>query len=181
MAFNIDETLYSPYTTDLLANHQYQGQTNDCGPYCLAITTTTLNSIGAKGAEVADDLNRVRWNSILPTLRRIPGNATLPWGMQDGFRQRGLIATWRIFTPMQVLQDRLPLDNVLVVINGGWKPMWAHYRVLCAWSKSFGWGFVDPAVAEPSVHWVSDAEFRREWRAMGQILITVKRPNPDLM
>src|SRR3972149_2740931 len=80
--------------------HQWQGRSNDCGPFTTAIVLNTFR--GEKifdGKTLALEMNRprLRWYGLLPFLviRRIPDWATLPWGIADTLTQNGVRARWR--------------------------------------------------------------------------------------
>ncbi|MBI5080755.1 MAG: hypothetical protein HZB17_05550 [Chloroflexi bacterium] len=84
----------------LLNFHQWQGKSNDCGPFTTAIVLNTFR--GEKifdGKTLALEMNcpRLRWHGLLPLIvvRRIPNWATMPWGIADTLTQHGVRARWR--------------------------------------------------------------------------------------
>ena len=164
----------SPHLEALLAAHQSQGQTNDCGPYTTAIVLRALRGIEIPGADLARRMNRPRRRGALLVVRRIPRWATFPWGVADILREHGLDARWRLWTSEVALRRALPTGEVLLPIIGEWFPRpWAHISVLVAWNATRGWGFVDPATSRPVLRWQPAEEFSRQWRAYCRPVVRV--------
>ena len=93
--------------------HVYQGKTNDCGPYCVTIVTNGLYRAPLVNAEVlAAELSQRGFPD------RIPGWATLPWGVARSLRTLGLDARWRFGASLERLFDNLRGDVTTVVIVG---------------------------------------------------------------
>ena len=172
----------SPLTPALLARHSCQGSSNDCGPYAVAMIIAALRGAAeARPPElVARAMERPRPRAVLgifPLIRRLPGSATFPWGVVDIARQAGLAASWRPLASRDRLLACLVRGEVPVVFIGGWRPRpWGHVTVLVAWDAERGWGFADSLSRQAEVLWRPDDVFRRQWRALGQLLVTVRQP-----
>lgn len=167
-------SLFSPHVAHLLGALQYQGQSNDCGPYTTATVINALLGLSLEAAELAQQMNRPVWRGPLFIVRRIPNWATFPWGMADVLRQYGLNACWRPFASVAYLLRGLQRGNVLMPVLGGWRPLWAHVMTLIAWSVERGWGFANTQFDHHDIHWLSDSLFRRQWRAMFHLLVEVR-------
>ena len=97
----------SIYQASLLASLQYQGDSNDCGPYTIATVINALLKLQIDPSDLALEMARPVWRGIFLVIRRIPNWATFPWGMVDIFRVYGLKASWKLFTPIDYLIDKL--------------------------------------------------------------------------
>ena len=159
--------------------HVYQRSTNDCGPYCIAMVSNGLYRAPLVNAvALANELSQ----RGLP--ERIPGWATLPWGVVAAFRRLGLHARWRFGVRLTRLFDNLRQNLITIVALG--EPLrfearkwngWSHYKILDAWEPDRGLGFVDPATSNPTgMTWQDIEEFRREWTWMGRQIIEVWGP-----
>ncbi len=158
--------------------HVHQGDTNDCGPYCVAMVTNALYGMPlVDAAALAEELNHRGFPE------RIPGWATLPWGTVVSLRRLGLRARWRVGTSLKRLFANLYQNCLTLVIVG--EPLrfvgrtwegWSHYKVLVAWDPKWGLGFVDPFIARADgMMWQQLDEFRRQWAWMGRQIIEVRR------
>lgn len=163
----------TPYFTQLQASHQYQGKTNNCGPYCAAITAKALGFHNADGIKFTNSLNTFRWKGILPIFQRVPRSATMPWGTTHLLQILKLKTRWKPFASEYDLINDLENDVVQIVIVGEWHPTWAHYMILAAYDAVKGFGFVDPAYKDSEIHWYKPAEFVKLWRHYGRNLIRV--------
>lgn len=159
--------------------HIYQGNTNDCGPFCVTIVANGLYRAPLVNAHaLAEELSRRGFPD------RIPGWATLPWGMVRSLRTLGLEARWRFGVSFKRLFDNLRGAMVTIVIVGeplrfqkGKYAGWSHYKVLYTWEPARGLGFVDPGTADASgMTWQTLEAFRREWNWMGRQIVEVRRP-----
>ena len=93
--------------------HVFQGDTNDCGPHCVAIITNTLYGAHRVHPEdIALDLNRRGFPD------RIPGWATMPWGLVGVLKRQGLQARWRKGLSTGALYENLSLGRPTIVIVG---------------------------------------------------------------
>jgi hypothetical protein len=167
----------TPYFTQLQASHQYQGKTNNCGPYCAAITAKALGFQNADGLKFSNALHTYRWKGILPIFQRVPKSATMPWGTTYLLQLQQLNSRWEPFATEYDLLSNLTNDNVQIVIIGEWRPVWAHYMVFAAYDAVRGYGFIDPAYKDSKIHWYEPAEFSKLWRHYGKILIRVFPPD----
>ncbi len=158
--------------------HVHQGETNDCGPYCVAIVVNGLYGALLVHADVlAGELDR----RGLP--ERFPGWLTPPWSLVAILRRLGLRARWRVGVRLTRLFDNLCADRISIVVLG--EPLrfvgrqwggWAHYKILNTWEPERELGFVDPATSHPSgMTWQPLAEFRRQWTWLGRQVIEVWR------
>jgi len=158
--------------------HIYQRDTNDCGPYCVAMVTNALYGARFVHAEVlAEELSRRGFPE------RIPGWATMPWGIVAQLRRLGLRARWRVGAPFSDVFANLRQDLVTIVIEGEpllfeglkWRG-WSHYKILDTWEPDRGLGFVDPGASDATgMTWQPLDVFRRQWVWMGKQLIEVWR------
>lgn len=174
------DSLTSPH--NFLPHHQFQGQTNDCAPYTLAMVINTLTSQHLDGAQLARAMDRPRWRTWgrvpYPILRRIPHNATFPWGLTDELHQHHLRAHWQFGAQIVDLITTLQTGRIALPIIGGlilhrWPFLWAHVKILVAYHVERGWGFVDPAHPRAEITWDSPTTFARYWGNTGHLLITV--------
>jgi len=163
--------VFSPHAAVILRAHQFQGATNDCGPYCTAILLQAFSGKNITGSAIAALLNRS------PRGRRLPHNATLPWGIVDLFHQAGLEAGWQIFTPAQKLhQSLVDGKRIFIPIIGGWRPLWAHYLIALAFNPMLGWGFANPAHPAKELAWRSSEHFYKEWMRVARLAVWVTPP-----
>jgi hypothetical protein len=168
----MSKPIYSPFADTLLYSHQYQGNTNDCGPFCAAIILNALRGLHIDGVELSHEMDKIHWHYLWFVIRRIPGWATFPWGMVDILREYKLEASWSILTPLQQLHEKLLQRKVLLPFLGRWQPLWAHIAVLVAYHDKLGWGFVNPAHSGKQLSWISHADFNYHWNALGNIVVT---------
>jgi hypothetical protein len=167
----------SPHLFSILTALQWQGETNDCGPFTAATVLNALQGLNIKGDQLALQMNRPNMRGPLPLIRRIPNWATLPWGMVDVFQEFGIRASWRTFVSPRYLQEGLLSGRILMPIIGSWIPLWAHVMTLLAWDPSVGWGFANTQRNDHQMDWVSQDFFLRHWTAMGRLLIEVREPS----
>jgi len=170
--------------------HTYQGQSNDCGPYCVAIVGDALRGpvVTAQAQAATSVAGEKPAPPPLPKAKgialpsRIPNWATFPWGVARGLRARGLDVRWRVGATEERLRENLRNDVTTIVIVGDlfhrvgkrWHP-WSHYKVLYGWDMERGWAFVDPAVqSADGVAWQAAEPFTRQWRGLGRQLIEVR-------
>ncbi|MCE1255615.1 MAG: hypothetical protein LWX83_18950 [Anaerolineae bacterium] len=71
----------SKLTPHLLEQHQFQGFTNNCGPFCTAMVISFLTHSNIQGDFIANQMNVFNWKKWPPCIRRIPNSATFPWGI----------------------------------------------------------------------------------------------------
>lgn len=170
--------LVSPHFRRLQAAHQYQGPTNDCGPYAAAMIVSALTGVRVDGRQLAREMDRPRWASPLPIIRRIPGHATFPWGLADILRGYGLRASWRTLSRELDLRWCLRAGWLAAPIIGSWRNRWAHYLVLVAWQPPHGYGFADPGRAGGALTWLARREFSKRWTSFGRTTVYVQPPLP---
>jgi hypothetical protein len=161
----------STHAAQLLAALQYQGQSNDCGPFTTATVLNALQGSHIDAKTLAQQMDRPVWRGPLFLVRRVPNWATFPWGIVDVLRQHGLEAHWRIFTPQQRLLEGLSRGDILMPMIGAWQPLWAHVMTLVAWDPVRGWGFANTQYSHHNIHWVPDQTFQRQWRALAHLLV----------
>lgn len=158
--------------------HVHQGATNDCGPYCVTMVSNALYQAPLVHAmALAKELSQRGFP------QRIPGWATLPWGIVASLRRLGLHARWRMGASLERLFVNLRRDCVTIVIIG--QPLhfvgrkwhgWSHYKILDAWDPERGLGFIDPfASSDVGITWQQLDEFRFQWAWMGKQMIEVWR------
>ncbi len=182
--------------TPVYRYHQYQGETNDCGPTCAAIAANALlGEVRFQGAEVAREMNRPAFEARpLPhvVVRRVPNWATFPWGITHYLGQHGIPARWRLLNPVETLGRNLREDRISIVMLGqplrrrGWRYAgWSHAKILFGHTPERGLLFVDPRYrrqpeadnpwARWGLFWQKEREFLRLWRGLGRICIEVGR------
>lgn len=159
----------------VLSCHRFQGDSNDCGPFTVAMLVEGLTGRGVDPSILARELDRPRWRGLwraLPLLRRIPGFATFPWGLVDALRQHGMRARWQRGGDEAELRGWLKASLGVVVLYGGWSPRpWAHYVVLLAEDPERGWGVADPGRPTAALRWIDRDSFARRWRRMGRVAV----------
>lgn len=161
----------SPHRDKLLTAHQFQGSSNDCGPFCIAIAANALKKRKLDGHKLGEKLNGWVWREIFPMPRRITNWATLPWGVADELRQQGFQARWRFLSTQENLRRNLANSILQIVIVGDLQPIWGHYMLLVDYHPKNGWGFVNPATNSKKVYWISPREFNQQWNALGRQVI----------
>jgi hypothetical protein len=159
----------------VLAAHQYQGRSNDCAPYSLAMALNGTTSALVDGDWLARAMEGLRWHGRRPVLYRLLGAATFPWGMVAVLRSYGLDAFWQPLSSPDYLLGGLARGDILFPILGAWRPAWAHASVLLAYDPVRGWGLADPARQGRELLWRPDPEFRRLWRAYGRTVVVARR------
>jgi hypothetical protein len=155
----------------LLQFHQYQGATNDCGPFTVAMVVNALTGAEVRGADVARAMNRPRLRGGIPVVRRIPGWATFPWGLADELERHHIPARWRFGATETHLRAALAEGRCALPIFGELRPLWAHVRLVAEYDPERGWGFVDAAHPQPEVVWDNPIRFAGWWRNYGNLLV----------
>jgi hypothetical protein len=168
------KTLMSPHRPALLASLQYQGSSNDCGPFTTATVLNFCKGLNINAAELAKEMNRPKWRGPILVIRRIPNWATFPWGIVDELRAHGLNAHWRFFSKAEDLHRGLERGDILMPVIGSWKPLWAHVMTLVIWDERLGWGFANTQRNDHAIDWFPDQRFQEQWKAMGRLLIAVR-------
>ena len=164
---------------NLLHYHQWQGRSNDCGPFTTAIVLNTFR--GEKifdGKTLALEMNRprLRWHGLLPfiVVRRLPNYATMPWCIADVLQQNGVGARWRFGATKGDLLNALNQDRVAMPIIGEIdlpRKLWAHVKPLARYDSQNGFGFVDAAHPKAEIVWQNENEFERLWRNWKNLLV----------
>ena len=173
--------------------HRHQGSTNDCGPFCVAIAVNALKGKSLlNGSGVARQMERCRpcaGSLPLPVLDKIPGWATLPWGLSDELRRHGVPSRWRFMGTRERLLSNLRTDRITLISvgeplrfdRGRWRG-WGHVKILYAWAPGHGWAFVDPALPlradapwqSHGIGWQSEEGFARQWTWMLRFMIELR-------
>lgn len=187
LAFSESALYLSPPGQELWRYHEYQGPTNDCAPFCVAMAANALlGEARYRAAQIARELDRPvwRWWPPPPLLyRRVPGWATFPWGPADILRRMGFRARWSLFSSAERLRQNLREGRITLVSVGnlldwrawGRERLWGHVKILYAWDPDQGWAFVDPAIypapaqdvwGQAGIGWQSHTSFMRQWRSM---------------
>lgn len=167
------ERILSPKSNVLLEKLQCQGQSNDCGAYTSATVLNALLDLDINGNDLANQMEKPVWRGWIYLVRKIPNNATLPWGMEDVFQSHGLNSRWRLFASEDYLKQSLPVQKILMPIIGSWNPTWAHVMTLVAWDELQGWGFANTQYPHHNIHWVNAQKFSNQWKAMARLLVEV--------
>jgi hypothetical protein len=171
--------ILSVHASKLLAALQFQGQSNDCGPFTTATVLNALLGLNVDAAQLARQMDRPVWRGPLFMVRRVPNWATFPWGIADVLGEHGIKASWRLLASNEDLYQGIENGEVLMPVIGSWRPLWAHVMTLIAWDPRMGWGFANTQYSDHSVHWVNDNTFLNQWKAMAHLLIRAKPPNQD--
>lgn len=166
--------LLSPHSEKILAALQYQGQTNDCGPFTTATVINALRGSNLEANLLARHMDRPVWRGPRLIIRRVPNWATFPWGMVDVMREHDLKASWRLLRNPDYLKYRLSVGDVLLPVTGSWKPLWAHVMTLVAWDEEKGWGFANTQFSHHNIHWLENDTFLNQWRAFGKMVVRVE-------
>lgn len=167
----------SPHTEKILKNLQYQGSSNDCGPYTSATVINAMRKQNLIGDELAKQMNKPRRRGMFFVVRRVPNWATLPWGMVDTFRDYDLRARWWFRVPLSYLRPAIANGHVLMPIIGEWRPKpWAHVMNLVAWDPDKGWGFANTQFKQQRITWHSDSSFQQKWNNYGRLLVEIEKP-----
>lgn len=168
--------LLSPHAAGVVRHHEYQGATNDCGPYCAAMIINALSPYDVVATQLARDLDRPAWRGLFPVVRRVPGAATFPWGLVDALTAIGLRAGWRMAATPDRLRLALAANRLPMVVLGGWRPFWGHWVVVLGWDAARGWALGDPGSPDSALRWYPEAKFARQWRALGRTVVEVDLP-----
>lgn len=169
----LQPSITSQHHKGLSACHLSQGSSNDCGPFSTAMILNYLRGMQLQGDELAREMDKLRWGTLLPKIRRIPGSATFPWGIVDVLREHGLQARWSLFSNPEFLRHKLSSGSIVMPVFGERRPLWAHVAILVAYHPETGWGFVDPASDSSHLNWKTDVVFIRQWNALFRIVIEV--------
>jgi hypothetical protein len=168
--------LVSPHAEDIIRHHAYQGATNDCGPYCVAMIVNAVSPFDVVAAQLARELDRPTWRGLHPVVRRVPHSATFPWGVVEALTANGLRAAWRMGATAARLRSALAANRLPMVVLGGWRPLWGHWVIVLGWDPERGWALADPGRPEMALRWYPEAKFARQWRAMGRTVVEVDLP-----
>jgi hypothetical protein len=168
------KTILSTHILPILAALQYQGRSNDCGPFTTATVLNALKGLNIDAAQLAQEMNKIRWKGPFPVVRRIHNWATFPWGIVDELRTRELNASWRFRARVEDLYSGLESGYVLMPVIGSWKPLWAHVMTLITWNPGKGWGFANTQRNDQKIDWFEDAYFQSRWNAMGRLLVEIR-------
>lgn len=166
----------SPFLEQLKQVHQYQGRSNDCGPFCAAEAIHLARQKKIAGTEMGRRMGGTVWRGIFPRIRRIRNWATFPWGVRDVIKEENIQAQWKLFQKPEALQALLQEKVLLIVIVGRFFPSWAHYKILAAHDPQRGYGFIDSAYKTGDLHWESADQFEKYWKNYGSQVICV---HPD--
>ena len=153
----------SVFTDTLVTNHLFQAQSNNCGPFCAAMVINMVKGSHIDGNDLAQSMNRPRFNLFYPIIRRIPDFATFPWGITDTLAENNILSTWKFFNYYSDLINLLPQKNILIVLTASYKPLSGHYRILTAIEEDRV-GFIDPAYPVNEIHFQPRASFLLDWQ-----------------
>jgi len=176
------------YEAPIYDYHQYQGQTNNCGPTSLAILMNAFTrSTAFSGPLIADELNE--WTKHFPKLLvpRISGWATFPWGLAQYLRYKNLPGSWAPFGSLNKLIDNIKRETMTMVVIG--EPFrfkdakyvgWAHIKVLYGYTPGTLY-FVDPQyrkeagsineIGNSGVYRQSEGDFLKLWSNLFRLYI----------
>jgi hypothetical protein len=164
----------SRHTEAVLTSLQWQGKSNNCGPFTTATVLNAVLGLNISGRKLAVLMNKPVLRGRRLVIRRIPNWATFPWGMVDVMREHGLNASWRFFAGPDDLLNGIAQGWLLMPVIGSWRPLWAHVLTLLIWDAEKGWGFANTGVNAHGLYWIDEGDFLKKWRAMGRLLVIVK-------
>ncbi len=171
MGKDLNYRLQSPYLQKLLESHQYQGNRNDCGPCTVTTIINALSGYNIDSQFVSKEMNNPVWRKWKLIIRRIPNNATFPWGLVDIFRINGFFAQWQFFFPINRLLSDLQSGSILIPFLISWHPFWAHMMTLVAWDNIDGWGFINTQFPNKTIFWLKRDEFQKLWNHSGHLIV----------
>jgi hypothetical protein len=163
--------LLSPFASRFLFAHQFQGKSNDCGPYSAAIAIYALTGLFISGQQIAEDTNRRFISRQPPFLNRIPYNLTFPWGVGAIIKEYHCLAKWFFLYKEKNLIHEIQQPKVIIVIYGQWLPLWAHYAVLAAYHDKLGYGLINPSLPTAKIEWIPRRKFLLQWNSYGRMVI----------
>jgi len=164
----------TPLLSVVLMAHQFQADSNNCGPYCTATAIQTLRHKTISGAQVAMEMNAIDWHAFPPVISRINNWATFPWGITHYLKKNDISSRWKILQQPEALVTSLSSGNLPIVLIGGFKPAWAHYMILISTHPDLGFGFCDPAHPYPEINWKEVGQFLDQWKNYGRTFIEVQ-------
>ena len=164
----------SPFIDKLIDSHQYQGHSNDCGPYSISIVLNALNISKISGTSISKSLSGISWKGIIPTFYRFPNGGTFPWSIAKVFREYNLYCKWSVFNTRDEIINQLCNNSIVLLLIGQIYPIWAHYVICVAYSMENGFGFVDPGSSSNNVVWVSEQNFMSYWKTYACSKIIIK-------
>jgi len=167
--------LLSPFASHFLFAHQFQGKSNDCGPYSAAIAIYALTGFFISGQQIAQETNRNFLGKQPPFLNRIPYNLTFPWGMIAILNEYHCYASWFVLYEEKKLINELQQPQVILVIYGQWLPLWAHYAVLAAYHEKLGYGLINPSLPSARIEWIPRSKFLSQWHSFGSMVIIAQK------
>jgi hypothetical protein len=167
----LDGGVETPLAGEVLSHHAYQGATNDCGPFCVAMVAGAVRDLSVDALLLAESLNRParRW----PVLRRVPGGATFPWGVVDALREYGISSRWFVRTRPEQLREMLARGHTPMVVLANLRERWGHWVVLLSWDPIRGWGVADPARMGGQRRYLDEEEFTRLWRESFRMVVDI--------
>ena len=169
----IQQELVSPFADRILTNLLYQGSTNHCGPYSATTVINALKNLNLNPATIAQELNKPIKRYFIPIPRRIPDSATFPWGMVDIFNQFGIKSHYQFFTSYNYLMKSFQKGFILLPIIASLRPFWAHIMILIAVHPNKGLGFANTQFAYPAIDWITEKQFRQQWRLSMNCVVEV--------
>ena len=162
----------SKHTSTLTEKHQFQGYTNNCGPFCTAIAISYLTSNPVGGDQIAQEMNVIQWFKFPLSIKRIPNSATFPWGIVEMLKKHGVKSRWHIFSNLSRVAQDISDGNLIIVLTALYRPLSAHYRLLTGVDEK-EISFIDPAYNQKSISCESKEAFLKKWRAAGNIFISI--------
>ena len=153
--------------------HQYQGQTNNCGPYTIATILPLFGFEGISGDYLAKHFNQLASINGRYFPGRIGGSATFPFGLVRVLKHYHIYAQWEIFYNRNLLISRIPTNKLQIVLLSDIFKMHAHYLIIVAYDEKLGMGFIDPAFPNSAIHWIIEDTFRRKWGQLGRNCILI--------
>jgi len=176
------------YKTPIYQYHQYQGNTNNCGPMSLAISMNAfVHEETFNGENIAMELDH--WIKHFPKLiiPRISNWATFPWGLVQYLRYQKIPGKWSLSGSSEKLKENIKREIITIIFVGEplrWKngkyDGWSHIKVLYGNSPGHFF-FIDPAyrkntgsnneLSDSGISKQSEEEFLKIWKNMFKIYV----------
>jgi len=165
--------IYSPFYSELINSYQYQGLTNDCGPFSISIILQALKVSKITGTDLSKDMKGLHWNGIYPNIYRLRNGATFPWGILKILRKYNLHCKYYVFTSEEKIIRYMKEKNIVILLVGKLFPLWAHYMIFGKYSALKGYGFIDPGNNKNKISWIIKDDLKNIWKTYAYSCIVI--------
>jgi hypothetical protein len=163
----------SNHTQFLIPLHQYQGTSNNCGPYCTATIINYIYHSQITGDSISEYMNHLHFLGWRLSIKRIPNFATFPWGVTDTLLEYGINSQLMIFTKFEQLCDLLSKNELIIVLTATFRPLTAHYRIVVSIDDN-RLGFIDSAHNQYQICYQDKQSFLSGWQNTAHTIILIK-------